>query len=316
MGARTSGKVSGLRRHGNDASAFFRPFAALRPLFLRMANSEHHRSPGAYGLSLPDLEDASHLLVADAPQWPEWRIDHRVPAPCEASDETEVLGPEQARLRLSGSGWVELDRRLSRSVLVLPSPPSSAEIAHPLLSLTGATTARWRRWCAFHAGALLIDGAVVGILGPKGAGKSSLLAWFALMDDAEVLADDVLVVDAEGTAMAGPRCLDLRRDTAAHFGVGDYLGVIGARERWRLQLPQTCAEAPLAGWIELAWGEEPAKERLSVSAAFQLIARNLALRILPPDPAELLRLAGLPAWRITRPRDFTAMQYMGELLHP
>ena len=127
---------------------------------------------GAYGLALPDLLDARHLL-AESPGWPSWRIDHRVPSSADAENGKEVLTDERARLRLSGGGFVEIDRKRRSSVLVLSTRPRDTEVVHPYLGLTAATAARWRRWCTFHAGALVTGRSAWGILGPKGAGRTA-----------------------------------------------------------------------------------------------------------------------------------------------
>ena len=181
---------------------------------------------GAYGLALPDLLDARHLL-AESPGWPSWRIDHRFPSSADAENGKEVLTDERARLRLSGGGFVEIDRKRRSSVLVLPTRPRDTEVVHPYLGLTAATAARWRRWCTFHAGALVTGRSAWGILGPKGAGKSTFLAWFAGLDGGAALTDDVLVVDRSGQALSGPRCIDLRRDAADRFGPAEALGMVG-----------------------------------------------------------------------------------------
>ena len=268
---------------------------------------------GAYGLALPDLLDARHLL-AESPGWPSWRIDHRFPPSADAENGKEVLTDERARLRLSGGGFVEIDRKRRSSVLVLPTRPRDTEVVHPYLGLTAATAARWRRWCTFHAGALVTGRSAWGILGPKGAGKSTFLAWFAGLDGGAALTDDVLVVDRSGQALSGPRCIDLRRDAADRFGPAEALGMVGARERWRLTIGSAPASAPLRGWIQLQWGETTELQPLSPSATFSAITGNLALRILPPDPEDLLELAALPAWRLVRPRNFDALRDLEPVL--
>jgi hypothetical protein len=123
----------------------------------------------------------------------------------------------------------------------------------------------------------------------------------ALDSEAQVLCDDVLVIDDEQRALAGPRCIDLRRDSARHFGVGTALGVVGTRERWRLQLPGVAPQTPLKGWIELAWGDDLAVDPMAPSEVFTSIVRNQSLRFMPPDVDQLMGLVALPSLRLTRP---------------
>ena len=209
---------------------------------------------------------------------------------------------------------MEIEAAAARSTFHLRSRPSNAAVAHPLLSLTGAVSARWRGDHSFHAGAVVIGGGAWAVAGQQGAGKSSTLGWLAAREDLEILSDDVLVVDRAGVAFAGPRSLDLRRETAELLGVGDYLGVLGARERWRVALETTAAEVPLRGWVELAWGQEVRLEPLSASELFELALRNVSLRLLPPDPESLFSFLALPGWRLVRPRDFARMGEAAALL--
>ena len=189
---------------------------------------------GAYGMALPDIAPETASLLGPAPaDWPEWRLEHR---PTGHEDwELEKLWPERARLRLSGGGWTEIDGSRRVAALHLPDPPSHA-IAHPYLGLIAAVAAYWRGWDYFHAGAVAVDGAVWGVLGERGSGKTSTLGFLARRPDVEILCDDVLVLDRELRGYAGPRCTDLREDAAAYLGVGEPLGVVGARERWRAPL--------------------------------------------------------------------------------
>jgi hypothetical protein len=272
-------------------------------------------APGAYGLVFPDLSEAAHLLTP-SPGWPPWAIRHRTPREDDGlRHDADVLSSHRAQLRLAGgSGWAELNRERRETVMVLADRPRPAEMVHPFLSLTAATTARWRGWLAFHAGCFIHQGAAIGVLGPKGTGKSSLLAWMALHEGVDVVADDVLVVNGDEQALAGPRCLDLRRGTAEFFAAGEELGVVGARERWRVQLGPIPAAVPLGGWLELGWAERTSVERLTPTETFKALARNMALRVLPPSSDHLLALCGRPGWRLLRPRRFEAMPEAARLL--
>ena len=255
---------------------------------------------GAYGLALPDIAPETARLLGPAPaDWPEWRLEHR---PTGHEDwELEKLWPDRARLRLSGGGWTEIDGSRQVAALHTPNPPAHA-IAHPYLGLIAAVAAYWRGWNYFHAGAVVVDGTVWGVLGDRGSGKTSTLGFLARREGVEILCDDVLVLDKDAQAYAGPRCTDLREDAAAHLGVGEPLGVVGARERWRAPLGPVEPRLPLNGWIDLHWGPTAGLERPGAGERFTALARGLALRLVPPDPAGLLALTDAPFLAFTRPR--------------
>ena len=279
-----------------------------------MSDDGRHLGHGAYGLALPDVPGAAHLLVRAPVDWPDWRIRHRpLPGTAGADEEHDFVSPDEARLRLSGGGHLLADRCASSSTLVLPERPADTEVVHPFLALTAAVAARWRGWQCFHAGGILVDGGVWGVLGDKGTGKSSTLAWLA-RHGAEVLCDDVLVVDDDGEAVVGPRCIDLRGDAAAWLGEGEALGLVGARERWRMQLGPTVLSAPLRGWVALAWDHDTGVEPVPPLERLPLLARNMSLRLLPPNGTGLMDLTGLPVWRLRRPRRLDAMGESAERL--
>jgi hypothetical protein len=268
--------------------------------------------PGAYGLHLPALRDAGDLLVQAPEQWTEWQI-----ALAEGSGSPEeFVEDSRARIRSAPSGWVDLDRSRCMSTMHLPRAPNPAEIAQPFLGSTAVVAAHWMGLHSFHSGAFVAHGRAWAILGTKGAGKSSLLAALSLRGQA-ILADDVLVVDRGLRGLAGPRCIDLRHETSAALGVGETLGVVGTRERWRMGLGPVEPEVPLGGWIQLEWGEPeirgvPAQER--VDALFA----NLALRAQSNDPAVLSRLMelfALPMLCVRRPRDIDRIDETAERLY-
>ena len=103
------------------------------------------------------------------------------------------------------------------------------------------------------------------------------------------------------TVFSGPRFVDLREEASGAFG-GEALGFLGSRDRWRLRPPAAPAEAPLAGFVTLAWGEELTLERLDARQSLEHIVEHSFMGPTPEDALALLTLASLPAWRLTRPR--------------
>jgi hypothetical protein len=256
-------------------------------------------APGAYGLRLPDLAAAAELLVAAPPHWQPWRIDYERESDPPA-DRPERFAPDGACLRVGGGGWIDIDRQAARSTLRLPQRPDARAVVHPFLSLTAAATARWSGWDAFHAGGVVIDGRVWGLLGDKGAGKSSTLAQL-LRDGVPVMADDILVV-RDGRVLAGPRCLDLREQTAQALELGEPIGMAGDRERWRLTMPPIDTELPLGGFVELTWADAVSVESVRPRERLALLASQFVLRMNPPSWERILGYTVLPMWRLGRPR--------------
>jgi hypothetical protein len=276
-----------------------------------MAVDRLHDRPGAYGLQLPTLRNAGDLLVQAPEDWTEWQV---VLAEGGGSPE-EFVDDSRARIRSAPSGWVDVDRARHTSTLHLPRRPSPAEIAQPFLGSTAVVVAHWMGLHSFHAGAFVAHDKAWAILGSKGAGKSSLLATLSLRG-VPILADDVLVVDQKLQGLAGPRCIDLRRKAAAALGVGETLGIVGTRERWRMGLNPVDHAVPLGGWIRLEWGE-PEIQRVPAQERVEALFANLALRAQSHDPlvlSRLMELFALPMLCVRRPRDIARIDEAAERL--
>lgn len=254
---------------------------------------------GAYGLRICGISDARVALVRAKAGWPLLRV---VLEPGDPPVAAERVTGDRAEVILKTGGRLTVDRHDGTARYVVPRPLSDDELIHPFLAPAAAVMAHWLGRLSFHAGAFVAGGGVWGVVGDRGAGKSSTLAWLAL-DGHEIVADDILVLE-RGSAYAGPRSIDLRRDTAQRLGVGTALGVVGTRPRWRIGLPQVRDGLPLRGWIFLGWGAEPQTRRLSGSQCLTRLVAHIGLRKTGADPAALLELATLPAWDLQRPRDW------------
>jgi hypothetical protein len=138
-----------------------------------------------------------------------------------------------------------------------------------------------RGYEVFHAGAVATDGGVVAIVGPRGAGKTSLTLHLMLRG-ASFFTDDVLALQATGAGLS------------AHPG----FGVLNVREREHARLSaDECAwlGAPLGqtGGQKLHFAVMPARGPLPLRALFLLAPgggqRWSTLRPLTaPDPMRLL----------------------------
>jgi hypothetical protein len=164
---------------------------------------------------------------------------------------------------------------------------------------------------AFHAGAFISGKSGWAVVGDRQDGKSTLMAALALAG-LPVLGDDTLVLDGM-RCLSGVRCVDLRPDAAAGLGVRDSVVTVrrGARERLFLDPPPR--EAPLAGWLFLKWADElsiralPTAERIARIASSQGWHRRGVTH-----PAGLLDFAALPAWELSRPREWAHLPQVVE----
>jgi hypothetical protein len=249
------------------------------------------------------------MLVDADPHWPTLSLFTSV---AEAEVREERLSEMFAHLNLKTGGSVSIDRTDARADFVVSRPLSDEELIHPYFAPVAAVIAHWHRRQCFHAGAFIGGDGAWALVGDREAGKSSLLAWLARRGH-PVLSDDIVVIE-DSHAFAGPRSIDLREEAAARFDLARELGVVGARPRWRLGLPDVAGRVPFLGWIFLSWGHAVAAEPLSGSQRLVRLLGHRTLRIVPPDPAAHLALAGLPGWELRRPKDWQLVDETGERL--
>ncbi len=252
---------------------------------------------GAYGLRLEGVEGSHSLLVPADPQWPRFHIRSEVHAP--PWRDSDVVTGSAAVLRLQTGGEIRIEREPGLVVFRMRRPLSESELIHPYLAPVAAVAAYWFDRESFHAGAFVVDSGAWGVLGEREAGKSTLLASLALRGIA-ILTDDMLIMDGN-VAFPAPRSIDLRPSAARHFGVGEPLGIVGMRERWRLRLAPMVKSAPLRGWIFLSWGDRVETLEVVPHERVARLGAQRGLRMAPRDPARLLDLAALPAWELRRP---------------
>lgn len=214
--------------------------------------------------------------------------------------EHEWVREESALLRLRTGGHIEIDRAAEQVVFVVPRELRDEELVHPYLSPVAAVMAHWTGRESVHAGAVVVNGGVWGVVGDRESGKSSTLAWLA-SHGTEVVCDDMLVLEG-GRAFAGPRSIDLREDSAELLGVGEAIGVAGARPRWRVRLGPVRQGLELKGWVFLDWGDRVGAEPLRGGQRIGSLLQHRGARLPSRDPSALLELAALPAWELRRPR--------------
>lgn len=261
-------------------------------------------SRGAYGLRVTGLETEDRLLTDAEPGWPSLRLVVD-PQPAEAVG--TLLDERRATYPDVPGGFVEVDREAGVATFRGVEGLTTDALVHPRLGMLAAIYAHWLPGrVAFHAGAFVSGSAAWAVVGDRGDGKSTLMA--ALADAGlPVLGDDTLVVE-DGTCLPGVRCVDLRPDAAPHLPSGRAAASVRAGARRRVPLDPAPLDAALSGWVFLKWGSElelrplPAAERIGRVGHAQGWHRRGAT-----DPRALLDLAGLPAWELTRPRDWAQL---------
>ena len=187
--------------------------------------------------------------------------------------------------------------------------PSPDLVAHPYLAAAATVVNRWAGRETFHSGAFVRHGRAWAVLGPRTAGKSSLLAALAA-EGVPVMADDVLVTDGR-YGFAGPRCVDLREMVP---GLTTDAIRVRRRSRLRVALPPVADRVQLGGWFFLRWGTEPSVVPVAPGDLLARLAASRSWPELPSDPSTLLALAALPAWELNRPRDWSALDATRRLL--
>jgi hypothetical protein len=210
--------------------------------------------------------------------------------------------PNMAEFPLRSGGRISICGQPPTVALCLPRPVPDECVMQPHLAAAAAALGIWSGSEALHGGAFVFSGRAWALLGDKGAGKSTTLGQLALAG-CTVLADD-LVIWRDGDVLVGPRCVDLRAEAAGVLGVGRPLGVIGTRERWRLDLPDAPAAVPLAGLIRLDWAQEASIRPLSVAESLTLVLANGALPIPIKPSASAMDLANSCVLSWSRPKEW------------
>jgi hypothetical protein len=202
-----------------------------------------------------------------------------------------------------------LDRRRGTATYYFGPPLTPDLLAHPYLGPVATTFNRWAGRETFHAGAFVLAGRAWAVLGPRTAGKSTLLAAMADRGEA-VLSDDILVTDAS-SAYAGPRCIDLRRQIP---GARTHARPVRKPVRLRISLPPIPISAPLRGWIFLHWGDALSLTPVPPPELLARLAARRSWKQLPSSPTTMLAIATLPAWDLVRPSDWSILDETHRML--
>lgn len=272
---------------------------------MRTSTAQH---VGAYGLRITGIDDALPQLSSTPPDWPVLRIVREIGPPAieHRFRADDAVLEYRTFDRTQQVGSVRLDRATTSARFTGPGGFATDAILHPDLGLLAAAVNGWAGRDTLHAGGFVLGRGAWAVLGAKEAGKSSLMAMLAAKGFG-IVADDALVVD-DGAVLAGPRCIDLRQGAAAWLGLGADIGLVGARRRWRLTVPQVPAATPLSGWIVPAWGERVEFAVVPPTLRLPLLTSCLTLARAPRQPARLLALAALPFIVFRRPRTWATAE--------
>lgn len=129
-------------------------------------------------------------------------------------------------LKYEDGTQVLVGENASRIWVTWPQEFSLADAATYLLGPVIAILAQLRNRTCLHASAVALDGSMVAILGPKGAGKSTSAAAFARAGYAVAADDIVIVTESDDGFDVVPGCASIRlwpSSVAALFGDPDAL---------------------------------------------------------------------------------------------
>jgi|GEM_PF-1341988 len=267
---------------------------------------------GAYGLRVEGLDDADDLLLpvdGDRPtltvRWIEETRELEEGAGEDAESSTVSFGEDVALVRHGALGTIEVRRTPAVATFRIRGARDPQTLVHPYLGGAASIVSRWLGREAFHGGAFVHRAKAWIVLGSRTAGKSSLLAWLHAHGVA-IVADDVVVV-GEGVAHAAPRSLDLRRESAERLSLGEPLGRVGARDRWRVRLGAVPLETTVGGFVFLSWDDDVRIREVRGAPRLAQLMSALTIPDRPADPGALLGLATLPCLAFGRRRDWDTL---------
>lgn len=262
-------------------------------------------SYGAYGLTITGFrtDPASIGLVPVPPGevWPPLEI--RTSVGVSGRPTEHALEEHHAVILLIDGEYAEVDRRRARATIHTTKPVDERDLVHPYLASPAGVIAQWNGRVAVHAGGAVVDGGAWVLLGDKESGKTTTLLELHRRGYA-VVADDMIVV-GRGATFAGPRCLDVRPDTAERLGDGTGTAVVRDGTRTRVALPPVPPQVPLRGWIVLREADAVAVRPVPIENRLPSLRSQLMMGARAADAG--LELLAAPMWELRRPRSWSAL---------
>jgi hypothetical protein len=283
------------------------------------SSAEGASRPGLYGFALaleePDQSISSRLTPAPA-HWPLLSVRRTVAAGPVGSRTVPARGELRmddrcATIELPG-GQAVMRRDSREACFTTPKALTPDELVHPMLGHAALAFSHWMGRECFHAGVLLAPGGAWALLGERGAGKSSTLAWL-VQNGYAVVADDLLILE-DRTAFVGPRTIDLAAPSALHLGWGPELEHVRGGLRQRLQLSALSPEHRLMGWVSLTWADKLEIAPVPAANRLPLLAEHGHHPLGEANWGNLLSLAALPTFELRRPRRLDSLGAAAELL--
>jgi hypothetical protein len=163
-----------------------------------------------------------------------------------------------------------------------------------------------------HAGAAVVDGVAVALLGDSGAGKSTMVAALCDVAGSGFVSDDMLIVEAQGEVVArgGDRASWVTRDTAAALGHA----WSGPHDKMLVDR-KTGSDVRLGAIACLAFGEKVRATPVTGRAAFEWLSKSMLRFVVDEgdvvvrDMDALSRIAAkVPVVRLERRRGLDVMR--------
>lgn len=299
-----------------------RPFAATRDgspsehygaCVRTVTGRVHDDAVGVYGLTVTGLGRAAASGAGPATcDGPRLHVD-RLQA---AADHGVVsrLFDGAATIPLLDGGWLHVSREPPVATYHLTRMISDEEMLHPWLVPAAATVSAWHGRSVLHGGLVGRRGRALALIGDKGGGKSTLLAWLALEAGLDVLADD-LVVFSGHLAFAGPRSIDLRPAAAELLGTAREARPVRDGTRHRLALRDAGASAELVGLVVLEWHDGPPRlVPVPVAQRLPVLLPHALVEGVPLGEDGILAFARHRTWRLQRPRRWGVMPSCAALI--
>lgn len=277
---------------------------------------------GAYGMALSSgvfPEIRLNALSSSAAPWTVLRreIDPESDPHGDAPIGDEpVLGESEvddraAQAQVAGTR-LEIDRDARTATIRARVDVSPERLVHPVLAPIGIAVAHWSGHVPLHASAVIVEGRAWAILADRGDGKTTTVAALERAGHG-VVTDDLLIVDRELQAHAGPRCVDLRASSVELFPEAERVDDYPTRERYRLTPGPVPATVPLAGFVRLLWSEHRSElSPIRPADRLGLLGASISMGGPLANPALVLELAALPAFALERRKGLDSLDFSVE----
>ncbi|MBI4993959.1 hypothetical protein HZC33_03360 [Candidatus Wolfebacteria bacterium] len=240
----------------------------------------------AYGFKFPDLDFLNAMKAVNVDDWPSVNIEF---VDKKFLNHSNLINLEVGLLNIEDINQLKLKIYLEKQI-------SIKEFIHPHIQFALPSLAQINQDFLFHSGAVIINGKLFGILGDRGAGKSSLLFEMFKNFNLEIFTDDVMLI-RKNMVCIGPRLIGLRQSASEKF-LKKQISLIEIP-------PMLYSEIPIAGWFIIGWSDNLFLKSLSVKELSYELQRYDLLkkqRFVQINFEYYKYLSLFPAWKIFRPK--------------